>query len=214
MKSEVSYIKTQTLQRLYRDAKMSVQHCLSKEYTALISRRVQTAMDDYNRLQARKEEARHTVETLYRKLQIENPRMPDPEKGVVTAYWLGRLFGEIGPIADFKTIRRLLRYAGLNIRERSSGKYKGKNKISKKGRIMLRVILSQAIFPLLKKNALFGEYYHGKKNGKMVGAKANTAVQRKFLKMLYGWSKSGAAFDAKRLFTCESEYKGQLKLAA
>ena len=154
------------------------------------------------------------MEGLYNKLLKENPLYPKPTQGVISGYWLGRLFGEIGPIEDFQTVRRLLRYAGLNIREQSSGTTKGRNKVSKKGRVMLRVLLSQVVFPLVKKKALYGDYYHGKKNGNMPGTKANTAVQRKFLKMLYGWSKSGKAFDPNRLFACESKYKTEMKLAS
>ena len=44
----------------------------------------------------------------------------------------------------------------------------------------------------------------------MPGAKAMTAVARHFLKMLYGWYRNGGEFNAKRVFTCES----QIKLAA
>jgi hypothetical protein len=34
----------------------------------------------------------------------------------------------------------------------------------------------------------------------MAGPKAMTAVARKFLKMIWGWSRSAAAFDAARVF--------------
>ena len=100
-----------------------------------------------------------------------------------------------------------MRFAGLNLRERQSGKYRGKTKLSKKGRTSLRNVLDQAVLPLVKKSALFGEYYHPKKEqDKVPGAKAIVAVARPFLKMLFGWYKSGQAFDRDRVFACETRY--------
>ena len=65
-----------------------------------------------------------------------------------------------------------MRYAGLNIRECKSGQYKGKNKISKKGRANLRRVLGYIVLPLVKKNGLLGSRYHSKKEQGMPGNKA------------------------------------------
>lgn len=101
-----------------------------------------------------------------------------------------------------------MRYGGLNICERKSGKFQGLSKITKKGRPLLRKILCMIVFPLVKKSNLYGEYYHGKKDiDKMVGNKAMTVVSRNFLKKFYGWYKSGEEFNLERFFTCETEYK-------
>jgi hypothetical protein len=105
-----------------------------------------------------------------------------------------------------------MRYFGMNIRMRQSGRYNGENKISKKGRPLGRKVLSKIILPLVKKNGLYGDFYHGKKdNDKMVGNKAMTVVARQFLRKFYGWYKSGEAFDQNRFFKTEAEC---LKLAA
>ncbi len=116
---------------------------------------------------------------------------------------------ETGPLSDFESWRKLMRFSGYNLRERQSGKYRGKTKISKKGRRLLRKVLNLCILPLIKKKGLYGPYYHRKKE-KMPGTKAMTAVSRHFLKMLYGWYRTGCDFNAQRVFTCES----QMKLAA
>ena len=42
---------------------------------------------------------------------------------------------------------------------------------------------------------------------KMPGAKAMTAVSRKIVKMIWGWYRSGEAFDAGRVFTCAGEHR-------
>jgi len=101
-----------------------------------------------------------------------------------------------------------LRMGGLNLCERQSGKYRGKTKTSKKGRPRLRKILGQVVLPLVKEKGLYGSYYHQKKyRDKMPGAKAMVVVERRFLKMLFGWYRSGQAFDSERVFACESQHK-------
>jgi len=91
---------------------------------------------------------------------------------------------------------------------RKSGQYQGKYKISKKGRPLLRKIISQIILQLVRKGALYGDYYHEKKNRQSLpGAKMMTIVARQYLRKFYGWYKSGQEFDEARFFTCEHEYK-------
>jgi len=89
----------------------------------------------------------------------------------------------------------------LNIRERQSGYYKGYNQISKKGRSNLRRVLGYIVLPLVKKKSLYGQVYHAKKDTGMVGNKAMVAMMRKFLRMFYGWYKSGLPFDPNRVFS-------------
>ena len=68
-------------------------------------------------------------------------------------------------------------------------------------------MLDQAVLPLVKESALFGAYYHRKKEqDKMLGAKGIVAVARLFLKTLFGWYKSGQAFNRDRVFACEARY--------
>lgn len=125
----------------------------------------------------------------------------------ITLFNLARILGETGPLMDFRSKRRLLRYAGLNIRERTSGTFRGQDRISKKGRPLLRKVLGQATFPLLRKKHLYGPYYHRKTREEgMPPQKAKVAVMRKFLEMLYALVRSGEAFDERRFGLCESQY--------
>ena len=130
--------------------------------------------------------------------------LPDPV--LFSPFMLARIFAETGPINDFVSCRKLLRYAGMNIRTKQSGLQKGKDKQSKKGRCRLRSVLAQASLRLVVKNGLYGDYYHAKKAQGMPGLVAISAVARKLLKLLYGLEKSGGAFDKARVFCCESQY--------
>jgi hypothetical protein len=62
--------------------------------------------------------------------------------------------------------------------------------------------------PLVRRGQLFGTWYAQKTTiEKMPGKKAMTAVSRKLVKMLWGWSRSGQAFDSQRVFHCEAEVR-------
>jgi len=149
------------------------------------------------------------MELLYEEACRCDPKIPHAYKGVITTFHLARIIAETGPLSDFDSWRKLMRFAGYNLCERQSGKYRGKTKISKKGRRLIRKVLNLIIFPLITKKGLYGQYYHRKKET-MPGTKAMVAVSRHFLKMLYGLYRTGNEFNSERVFTCES----QVKLAA
>lgn len=97
---------------------------------------------------------------------------------------------------------------GVNLRERKSGKYIGKTMIARTGRALFRSIINQMALPLVKRDRLYGTYYHHKTGvQKMPGKKAMTAVSRKIVKMIWGWYRSGAAFNATRVFMCQGEHR-------
>jgi len=201
-------IRKSSLARLFQDAESSVRTALSPRRAELREFRLRQLWQDWEREQERKLLAKQAMENLYAEARHLDPRLPEGQKGVVTNFHLARIVGETGPLSDFASWRKLLRYAGLNLRERQSGRYRGKTRISKKGRTLLRKILSQTVLPLVKGTCLFGPYYHKKREeGRMPGAKAMTVVMRKFLKMLFGWYRAGDAFQAERVFQCESIFR-------
>jgi transposase len=99
-----------------------------------------------------------------------------------------------------------MRYAGLNIRRRQSGTYEGLNKISKKGRPLLRKILYQAAFSSFTgNNKIFNKIYEEKKS-KINDKYAKTVIMRKSLKMIFGTFKNQNSFDYNRVHVCKYEY--------
>lgn len=65
--------------------------------------------------------------------------------GLITA---AGFIAEVGDISRFEHPGQIQKLAGLNIKENSSGKHKGKSSISKRERRRLRSLLFQAIMPL------------------------------------------------------------------
>lgn len=201
-------VRQQSLDLLYGQAESSVKNQSSSRRAEIMEHRLRQSWQDYLLYQARKNHAKQQMETLYQEARQIDPKLPQAQKGVITAVHLARIIAETGPLSDFSTLRQFMRYAGLNLRERQSGTFRGKTTLSKKGRSALRKVLSQIVLPLVKKKGLFGAYYHGKKERDgMPGTKAMTAVMRKFLKLLWGWYHSGGVFDRTRVFACESQHQ-------
>ncbi len=208
MRAKAKNIKTRTLERIWTQAVESARHPMAAGIAKLHEKRVGQLYEEYELHQGRFNEAGREMEGIYREICEEDKRVPRARKGVISELGAARLLAETGPLDDFVSDRQVLRYGGLNLRERQSGKYRGRTKISKKGRPLLRKVLSLIVFPLVKQDSLLATYYRRKKNDdKMPGNKAMTVMMRKFLKMFIGWHRSQAAFDDKRVFLCESEYR-------
>jgi transposase len=207
MKSAVPRIWRDTLQRLWQDAESSVLNELPLGYRDVLEEQFRDLIAAFRNREKRMEQVVEQMKIVLQRLKDDDPRIPPPTPGVISEKNLARLLAETGPIGDFRNWRQLIRYGGLNIRMRQSGKYTGKNRISKKGSPLLRKVLNHIALPLVRQGCLYGEYYHKKREvDKMPGTKAMTIVARHFLRKFYGWYKSSAAFDEKRFFVSEGEY--------
>jgi hypothetical protein len=118
----------------------------------------------------------------------------------VSLFLLSRLIAETGSLANYGGIKQLMRYGGLNLQEKQSGKFAGHLRISKKGSILMRKILGQIAFSsMIKKGALYHDLYIEKKEKKQ-GFYALTCVIRKTLKMIFGVYKNNCGFHEVRVF--------------
>jgi len=207
MKKDVPYIKSRTLERIWADAQRSVKLIMPIALIELLENRIKQLWQNYLRHEQSLTQIKEQMASIYQKLLDTGEALPPVEKGFVSQVNLARIIGETGPLVDFDHERQIMRLSGLSLLQKQSGKYKGKDKISKKGRVRLRLILGQSIFHLIKKECVFGEFYHRKKAEGMPGTKAMTVVSRKLVSILFALSKPGVIYHPERLFTCESQYK-------
>ncbi len=201
-------IQARSVARLLEQAHASATSTPSGARNALAEKTLRLAFEELDLHQRRREVAREHLESLYATACAEDARLPKPTRGVVSATMLARLVAETGPLSDFSSWRQLLRLAGLNLRERQSGKYRALTKIARKGRPHLRRILNIMALPLVASGKLYGSWYAQKtEQQKMPGKKAMTAVSRKLVKMIWGWYRSAADFAPGRVFHCRSQYQ-------
>jgi transposase len=90
---------------------------------------------------------------------------------------------------------------GLNLKERSSGKHKGKLKITKRGPGAARNYLYMAALRLIQRDEVCNAWYQKKvvRDGGKIKNKAITALMRKLVKALWRVAR-GEAFDSRKLF--------------
>ncbi len=208
IKRRSKYTHFDTLRHLFRCAEQSARYSFTRAEADVLTGRLEALWSDHERHTERTETLRGEIESLAQELKSAGELPPlDEDVSGVTLFNMGRLLGETGPLRDFRSRRTLLRYAGLNLRERQSGTYRGQTRISKKGRVLLRKILGQMTFPLLRRIHIYGRYYHRKIEEGMPRQKAKVAVMRKFLGMVYSLARSGERFDPVRFRTCESQYR-------
>ncbi len=208
MKRAVPRIRKTSIERLWAQAETSVLNEQPEGYIAILEQRLRDLYEDFWRHKNRKTSIEKEMVAILRQLREDDPSIPPPTPGLISEKNFARLLGETGPLTDFQSEEKIMRYAGLNLCMRKSGQYQGKYKISKKGRPLLRKILSQIILQLVRKGALYGDYYHEKKERQSLpGAKMMTIVMRQYLRKFYGWYRSGQEFDQERFFCCEHEFK-------
>lgn len=207
IKKQVKGIRSSTIERIWTNAIESAKLNLPREIGEVIAERIKDLWVDYQCHEQRLKSIKQQMAVIYRQLLDQGEALPPVIKGFVSIENLARIAGEVGPFSDFKSAKQLKRYAGMNIRIKESGTFKGKNKLSKKGRPRLRLILSQSIFHLVKRDRILGSYYHGLKDRGMIGTKAMSVVSRKLIDVLFVIAQPGKNFDAQRMFTSESRYK-------
>lgn len=95
------------------------------------------------------------------------------------------LIGEVGDFSKFRTIKELKKLAGLDLFEISSGKLKGKSRISKRGRSGLRKTLYFAALNVVREGGILHEKYQSYLERGMVKMKALIAMARKLFSIIF-----------------------------
>jgi len=121
-----------------------------------------------------------------------------PLLGSVTA---AALFVDVGDPREYHSSGALLKAMGLNLKERSSGKYKGQLKLTKRGPSRTRKYLYFAALRMIQKDPVVRAWYDRKlqRDGGRVKNRAVIAVMRKLVRAAYHVAR-GESFDARKLF--------------
>jgi len=119
-----------------------------------------------------------------------------PGVGIVIA---AGFLGEVGDISKYSSAKEIIKLAGLNLIEISSGQKKGVKKLSKRGNSILRCLLYQCAVVAIAKNAQIKRYYdyQTKTKNKM---KMLVAVQCKLARIMFALLKYKKYYDPLAVF--------------
>jgi len=111
------------------------------------------------------------------------------------------LFVELGEAENYHCAAAYVKAMGLNLAERSSGMYKGRLRISKRGSAAVRYWMYLAAMRQVKKHSPVRPWYLRKKQRDAdESPRAMVGVMRRLGLALYHIAVNGEAFDARRLF--------------
>ncbi len=95
------------------------------------------------------------------------------------------LIGEVADFNKFDTISEVMKLAGLDLYEISSGKHRGQRRISKRGRPLMRKLLFFAAINVVKSKGIMHKKYQQMLDRGMLKMKALVAISRKLLAIIF-----------------------------
>jgi transposase len=111
--------------------------------------------------------------------------------GKVTA---AGLIGEVGDFREFGTISEITKLAGLDLFEISSGKHRGRRRISKRGRPLMRKLLFYAAINVVKTNGVLHKPYQEMLSRGMLKVKGLIAIARKLLRIVFALARDNTLY--------------------
>ncbi|MEK4251316.1 IS110 family transposase [Paenibacillus sp. FSL W7-1287] len=142
-------------------------------------------LEQYELLTRQLEDIMGQVEVLLEQIPGSSEMLSIPGVGAAT---LAGFLAETGDLSKYNHGQQIIRLAGFNLRENSSGKKKGKSSISKRGRSRLRALLYRAVMPMVAKNAEFQalhNYYTTRSVNPLKKKQSLVALCGKLIRVLY-----------------------------
>lgn len=182
--------------RLVETAKKSVGIQIGLQFA---KRELECLLDQYDLYQKQLSELDDELEVLVDTLPGAKEMKNIPGMGSTT---VALFYAEVGDITKYSHPQQLVNLAGLSLREHSSGKYKGKTRITKRGRSRLRRALYLAIRPMVAHNPTFKalhQYYTKRADRPLKKQQSLIALCCKLLRVLFVIGNKQCEFDGATL---------------
>lgn len=153
------------------------------------------------------------IELELKSLVDRDKELSERIKNVCTAKGLGFItvvgvVAELNGFALFTNRAQIVKYAGYDVVERSSGtSVYGKKKISKKGNSKIRAMLYMSAMSAARYDDHMKEYYQRIVERTNIKMKGNVAIQRKLLLLIYALFTSNKPFDPDYKIKLEEQLK-------
>lgn len=156
-------------------------------------------LQDYEAKMKQDEQVMALVEELLKQIPGTDEILKIKGLGLVT---VAGIMAEVGDFDRFDHPKQIQKLAGLNIRENSSGKFKGKTTIAKRGRRRLRAILFRVMLPMTAKNAEFRalhQYYTTRPDNPLKKMQSLIALCCKLIRIIFALLKKQVAYDPQKM---------------
>jgi len=153
-------------------------------------------MDELDLLTSQENEIWHRIKALVEKNPDFNTIMRIPHMTMKMAAYL---LAEVGDFRDFDHPQQIVRLAGFNLKESSSGGSRGQSQITKRGRSLLRRVLYFIVLEQLKHAApgwhQLHKYYTTRKNRPLKKMQSVIALCCKLLRVVWSMIKNDTPYD-------------------
>jgi transposase len=116
----------------------------------------------------------------------------------ISAVGAAAILAETGDPHRFATARAMVKHAGLAPREKQSGTFTGRTKLTGQGRPRLRVAAWRAVWGSLQTNTVYAARYRhltGREQNRLTPTQAQTVIAAAILRHLHAVVTSGQAWD-------------------
>ncbi|WP_340003683.1 IS110 family transposase [Paenibacillus sp. FSL K6-0276] len=155
-------------------------------------------LEEYDLAQRQLEQIEHEVHLVLERIPYVQKLLTIRGVNVTS---LAGVLGEAGDLSGYSHGNALLRHAGLNLAEASSGKWRGKMVLSKRGRPRLRRFLYLMTMCMVMTNPdVRALHHHNVEVKKLKKMKSIMKLCGKVARMLVGLAKSSEAYDSTKVF--------------
>ena len=180
------------MEKMFKAARRSVG---VKEGLKAVRLRIISLIEDLEYFRKKKADIEAELEVVMGEVQLGDILQSIMGVGpIISAAFLGEA-GDIDRFDDWKQVRSL---SGLNLVENSSGKHKGKTKVSKRGRPYLRHMLYMAGENGCRSNPEMRQFYRylrDRKNNPLNSNQAFVATGLKMMRIMFHLAKTGERYD-------------------
>ena len=160
---------------------------------------IRDLIEDYELHTRRLERVNDLIKELCQQIRHVDKLLEIKGIGITT---VAGFIAEVGDITRFNDTKELQKLAGLELVADSSGKHKGKSRISKRGRKRLRYLLFEAAISVVGKNEEFRqihEYYTTRDKNPLKKMQSLIAVSCKLIRIFHVILTKGVSYDASKM---------------
>lgn len=170
-----------------------------KESRTIARMKIQTLMEQYALLHEKINEVWEIVGALTNTIPGVKEMTDIKGVGELT---IAAFLAEVGDLSRYYHPEQIIKLAGLNLKLATSGKWKGKTVITKRGRPKLRALLFKVILPLVNHNPAFKalhEYFTTRKENPLKKKQSLIALCCKLVRILFTVGKKQVTFSPEKM---------------
>ncbi|SDZ38996.1 IS110 family transposase [Thermoactinomyces sp. DSM 45892] len=160
---------------------------------------IQMLLEQHHLYQEQLEQVGQKVEDLLHQIPGTKEMQSIPGVGLLT---VAGFLAEVGDLQRYQHPDQIRKLAGLNLKEYSSGKHKGKTQITKRGRPRLRALLFRCVMPLVVKNSefkAFHRHFTTRSRNPLSKKQSMVALCCKLIRLLFVLGNTQTSYDPAKL---------------